>query len=776
MKAQLKKSVLRLSLPLGFSALMLATILCGLSQVTEADLQVLPMATARVASRPNVLDYQTGVSICQQTENLAPNPGFEHGGGAPWKPDSWYEAGVCIFSFDYPGPSSDVSAGIFGSYPKDTRCALFTSIQEILIQGGRSYDYSAWVRADLAQGDTYLQIVFWSWQEEPPGWKYEGAARTRAMTDTQGAWVQVTGSVLAPADAEYARIEAVLPDSSLGMVWFDDVFLGLATCLDINKSDAPALVAPGGMLTYTIVYSNTGREKATDVQIIEMYDPYVDFVVTGTQPPPDWSTNIWEIPELFPGIGGTVTAVVRVKEDTGERTTLINAVQIRSDETIEPAHDVISTSVTGAGGCDIALYLPDVGKSGESGRPTDYDLILYNVGSCIGLADLAATSSQGWNTHIAPEEGPYTMLPGGSKLVTLSLSVPADAPGGTKDVTLITAALTCDSPCTGMAMATATVTTTVKAVLLTGVTVDGPTRGGIAVRYAFTANTSPNTAARPITYVWEATEQSEVVTTTDAPSHTVQFTWGVTGTQTITVTAINVSSTVTDTHVITIAALSPKIYLPQVARNRPPSPHLYGVDNMDGDDNYSVTWSAVYRATFYVLEEAIDGAFADAIEVYTGSDTSYTINDRGAARYYYRVKACTGQMCSGWSNVEQVDVLCEAEPNDDALTQANGPIVSGLTYYGSFPHGADVKDYFFFDLSSSHSVEIWLTNIPSTRDYDLALRDANLVPPIAYSVNPGNADEHILTDVLPAGRYYVQVYNYSGPESTQPYHLRVVYE
>ena len=65
-----------------------------------------------------------------------------------------------------------------------------------------------------------------------------------------------------------------------------------------------------------------------------------------------------------------------------------------------------------------------------------------------------------------------------------------------------------------------------------------------------------------------------------------------------------------------------------------------------------------------------------------------------------------------------MDVLWEAEPNDNALTQVNGPIVSGLTYYGTFPDPAYFdKDYFTFDLASSQTVDVWMTHIPASYDY-----------------------------------------------------------
>jgi hypothetical protein len=109
------------------------------------------------------------------------------------------------------------------------------------------------------------------------------------------------------------------------------------------------------------------------------------------------------------------------------------------------------------------------------------------------------------------------------------------------------------------------------------------------------------------------------------------------------------------------------------------------------------------------------------------------------------------------------------------LTQANGPLTSGSTYYGIFPSPTDPKDYFYFDLPAAHTIELWLTHIPAGQDYNLVLRDASLAEK-GYSANPGTADEHILTGVLPAGRYYIQVFNYSGPGSAQPYYLRGMWQ
>ncbi|MHB0857691.1 MAG: pre-peptidase C-terminal domain-containing protein [Anaerolineae bacterium] len=115
----------------------------------------------------------------------------------------------------------------------------------------------------------------------------------------------------------------------------------------------------------------------------------------------------------------------------------------------------------------------------------------------------------------------------------------------------------------------------------------------------------------------------------------------------------------------------------------------------------------------------------------------------------------------------------EVEPNN-TVAQANGRLRSGVAYTGAFPTSADPQDYFFVEMSASHTIEVWLSGIPSGVNADLQLFDGSLASR-GYSGNLGNADEHILTASLPPGRYYVQVYRRSG-SSSQPYSLRVVFE
>ncbi|OQA12103.1 MAG: hypothetical protein BWY63_03809 [Chloroflexi bacterium ADurb.Bin360] len=222
----------------------------------------------------------------------------------------------------------------------------------------------------------------------------------------------------------------------------------------------------------------------------------------------------------------------------------------------------------------------------------------------------------------------------------------------------------------------------------------------------------------------------------------------------------------------------------------PGAPTLNSIANADGDGNYTVSWSSVSGATGYTLQEADNSGFTGATTAYSGSGTSTAISGKAPGTYYYRVRASNAGGNSTWSNTRSVLVKAwvylplalrnyvtyfegpwEREPND-TWQQANGPLVSGRTYYGTFTSSADVQDYFSIYLVNSRSVELWLTNIGNGHNYDLTLRNTALQL-VGYSGEVGNANEHIRTEALAPGWYYIQVYNRSNTGSTKAYYLIV---
>jgi hypothetical protein len=116
------------------------------------------------------------------------------------------------------------------------------------------------------------------------------------------------------------------------------------------------------------------------------------------------------------------------------------------------------------------------------------------------------------------------------------------------------------------------------------VSISGPDAGQTGQSYTFVAGVTPGSATLPLTYTWQATGQSEVMTSTNALGHSVSYTWNVSGLQTITVTASNAAGAVSDTHQISITA-------PSVVS--PDSVHIVGPDTGMVNDTHYFTATAL---------------------------------------------------------------------------------------------------------------------------------------------------------------------------------------
>jgi hypothetical protein len=100
---------------------------------------------------------------------------------------------------------------------------------------------------------------------------------------------------------------------------------------------------------------------------------------------------------------------------------------------------------------------------------------------------------------------------------------------------------------------------------LTGVNINGPTKGTVNIACTFTTSANTIFAAVPITYEWQATDQPMVLHTSGL-SDTAVFTWTTPGVKAIAVTAHNGSGApVVDIHTITVEQYH--LYLPLILRS-----------------------------------------------------------------------------------------------------------------------------------------------------------------------------------------------------------------
>jgi uncharacterized repeat protein (TIGR01451 family) len=83
--------------------------------------------------------------------------------------------------------------------------------------------------------------------------------------------------------------------------------------LNLKKESSTKVVSPGGTITYTITYWNSGSYDLDDVVIIESYPPGVAFI--SASPPPDSGTNNrWTIGTLKKLSSATITLTLRAPD------------------------------------------------------------------------------------------------------------------------------------------------------------------------------------------------------------------------------------------------------------------------------------------------------------------------------------------------------------------------------------------------------------------------------------------------------------------------------
>ena len=89
----------------------------------------------------------------------------------------------------------------------------------------------------------------------------------------------------------------------------------------------------------------------------------------------------------------------------------------------------------------------------------------------------------------------------------------------------------------------------------------------------------------------------------------------------------------------------------------------------DASGAFTLNWSSPDADVVFILEEAVEPDFADAIELHRGTQTSHTALARPAGNFYYRVRAEAGGESSNWSNEVVVPIasgrVWQVEPAAD---------------------------------------------------------------------------------------------------------------
>jgi subtilisin family serine protease len=121
----------------------------------------------------------------------------------------------------------------------------------------------------------------------------------------------------------------------------------------------------------------------------------------------------------------------------------------------------------------------------------------------------------------------------------------------------------------------------------------------------------------------------------------------------------------------------------------PDTPALDAIENFDGDDTYTVTWSTVANVTGYELQESNTASFSTFTTRYNGENTQVLVTGQEVGVWYYRVRAVNpAGNVSAWSNIQSVTVL-PAKPVMTAIdnpTNADAYVIQWSTVPGAFSY------------------------------------------------------------------------------------------
>ncbi len=214
-----------------------------------------------------------------------------------------------------------------------------------------------------------------------------------------------------------------------------------APVLHITKSDYRDPVDAGGILTYTLAYSNSGGATATDVTITDTIDGYTEFVTSS--PPPTktvGSTHYWDIGELSNGSpDGPIIITVTVTSPLTDGLVLTNLAGIASPQGYGYADQTAETTTVEG---ETILHLAKEASTdvAEPGDLITYTLSYSNSGNApatgVQITDTIDANTTFVTSDPPPDSGSYvwdigTLLPSDTHQIIVTVQVTDSLPNGT---------------------------------------------------------------------------------------------------------------------------------------------------------------------------------------------------------------------------------------------------------------------------------------------------------------------------------------------------------
>ncbi len=309
--------------------------------------------------------------------------------GNPFPPGTGYQVRFSIRAGEYHFPLLDIENSVEGGpqytliNPPGGECPSFN--------GGPPncniafYDDRGYVTANGTAVGTPGQILDGSNPPDEPRSDPLGGFDTSVVPTTQRAFGATGGTGF--GDKKGLDLWTFFPSNTASTML--NIF---GPDLGIEKRDGGVRVRAGGLLTYTLVYSNSGPGNATGVVVTETVPANTSFVAAGSSP--DWTCPDGsgagtacglEVGDLTVGQGGSLTFVVTLANPLPpDLTGIVNTVTINDDgangEDNNPGNNTSTITTPLAIAPDLSIVKTDNDITTAPGGIIPYTLDYANVG------------------------------------------------------------------------------------------------------------------------------------------------------------------------------------------------------------------------------------------------------------------------------------------------------------------------------------------------------------------------------------------------------------
>lgn len=197
--------------------------------------------------------------------------------------------------------------------------------------------------------------------------------------------ITITMDVIAPNGSIASNVAVVTDSAGNSATATSSTIIDLLPQLTVAIADTPDPVAPGGLLTYTIDYGNTGTDVANGVVLSAALPSNVTLIQAN--PPPDvGTTSTWTLGTLAIGATGSISIQALVNTPLPNGTLLFSQASIQ-DVDLQLATASDSTVVTSVSNLALAVNVNPNPVS--SGGPLTYQIV-YGNPSDVPLAGVLA--------------------------------------------------------------------------------------------------------------------------------------------------------------------------------------------------------------------------------------------------------------------------------------------------------------------------------------------------------------------------------------------------